>query len=160
MPVATRRGRAMAQAAINGDMVVDTDSNTGDASVGGYRYETECEDQKDDVGGRQYGGNGISTLGNRQQQNASLHDYNELAEDDGGNGQDNNDDETDDCPELEKCDLQAVPSSEDTRSEGELESIRYEIFELEAETQVGKRYKIVDRLGEGTRGSSPHNCSN
>ena len=41
------------------------------------------------------------------------------------------------------------PSSEDQRSPEELEAIQYEILELESEIQIAKRYKIIDRLGEG-----------
>ena len=41
------------------------------------------------------------------------------------------------------------PSSEDQRGPEELEAIQYEILELESEIQIAKRYKIIDRLGEG-----------
>lgn len=44
----------------------------------------------------------------------------------------------------------AEPSSEDHRTEEELEVIRYEMLELESEIPISKQYRLVDRLGEGT----------
>lgn len=57
--------------------------------------------------------------------------------------------------EEEDEELPAEPSSDDLRTEEELDAIRYEILELEAEVQIGKRYRIVDRLGEGERVECP-----
>lgn len=46
-------------------------------------------------------------------------------------------------------DFDPVPSSEDTRTEEEIEAIQSEIQELEAEIDIGKQYRLIDRLGEG-----------
>lgn len=76
-------------------------------------------------------------------------------EQDEENDSDENDDEEDpehdDEPEVDEGLLQFMEdlSSEDLRSEEEINAIRYEIAELESEIQISKRYKIVDRLGEG-----------
>ena len=46
-------------------------------------------------------------------------------------------------------DEDGAPSSEDNRTEEEIEAIQYEIYELLENIDISKRYKIIDRLGEG-----------
>lgn len=67
----------------------------------------------------------------------------EDADPDSGDQMDD-EEEDDSCPELDQN-----PSSEDTRTEEEIEAIQHEIAELESEINISKQYKIIDRLGEG-----------
>lgn len=61
---------------------------------------------------------------------------------------DPNSDGDEEAPQLE-WDSEPQPSSEDTRTDEEIEAIQTEIQELESEINIGKKYRIIDRLGEG-----------